>query len=199
MKLTPDLYRETRARLAALGYVEDWEWAQNVRAPVNAEDLVREYALVVVNSGMHHRAARAIMDRVWPRLVADLPLYPAAFGHAGKALAIGLMWDRRALRLAEFRELCDDPARVLEWCESLPWIVKITRYHLAKNLGVDCAKPDRWLVRLAQADGETVDALCARLAAATGDRVATVDVVLWRACAIGVLTVDGGVINMIMT
>lgn len=190
MKLTAEFYREVRAKLAALGYVEDWEWAQNVRAPETPEALACEYTWVVVNSGMHHRAARAIMDRVWPRLVAGLPIYPAAFGHAGKALAIGVMWDQRERRLAAFRELGGEVERVLAWCESLPWIGAITKYHLAKNLGADVAKPDRWLVRLAAAEVTTVDELCRRLAAETGDRVATVDVVLWRACAVGVLVVD---------
>lgn len=145
---------------------------------------------------MHHCAARAIMDRVWPRLLADLPLYPSAFGHAGKALAIGTMWDQRARRLSDFRSIGGDTELLLRWCESLPWIGKITKYHLAKNLGADVAKPDRWLVRLAEAEGDTVDGLCQRLARETGDRVATVDVVLWRACAVGVLTVRDGRIEM---
>ena len=81
-------------------------------------------------------------------------------------------------------------------CASLPWIGDITKYHLAKNLGANVAKPDRWLVRLADAEKTTVDQLCRRLAIATGDRVATVDVVLWRACAVGVLVIDGGMISV---
>lgn len=66
--------------------------------------------------------------------------------------------------------------------------------HLAKNLGCDVVKPDRWLERLAAAEGTTPHLLCNRLAYASGDRIATVDVVLWRACAIGILTVNDGVI-----
>lgn len=191
MKLTVETYREVRARLAGLGYARDWEWSQSLKPPETAEMLACEYTWVVINSGMKHTVARTIMDRVWPRLLEDLPVYPAAFRHRGKALAIGLMWDRRAAQLTALRCLDRD---ALEWCESLPWIGVVTKYHLAKNLGVDCAKPDRWLVRLAAVDGETVDGLCRRLAEASGDRIATVDVVLWRACAVGTLIVfDGGV------
>lgn len=192
MKLTADVYRDVRAELAGLGYAHDWEWSQSVQAPETGDDLACEYAWVVINSGLRHTVARGIMDRVWPRLIEGLPLYPVVYGHAGKALAIGLMWDRREWRLAQFRQIGANTDRVLEWCESLPWIGKITKYHLAKNLGVDVAKPDRWLVRLAEAESETVAGLCERLARETGDRIATVDVVLWRACAVGVLVVDAG-------
>lgn len=206
MKLTPEVYREVRARLAALGHVGDWEWSQNLRPPATAEALVCEYTWVVLNSGMKNTIARKIMDRVWPCLLADLPLHPGVFGHRAKALALGLTWSRRARLFEEFRAFgltglapCDGDhltATVVAWCEALPWIGQITKYHLAKNLGVDCAKPDRWLVRLADAEGETVDGLCARLAREVGDRIATVDVVLWRACAVGVLVTDGKTIEI---
>ena len=62
-----------------------------------------------------------------------------------------------------------------------------TKYHLAKNCGADVAKPDVHLQRLAEAHGTTVHDLCADLASRTGYRIATIDLVLWRACANGVL------------
>jgi hypothetical protein len=190
------LYLAVRARLAELGHGEDYTWAQNVKPPETPEALVCEHAWVVLNSGMKNAVARVIMDRVWPRLVASLPIGADVFGHRRKVAAIEDTWKRRGWRYVEFLKADEQSAAaVINWCDSLPWIGPITKYHLAKNLGVDCAKPDRWLVRLAEGSGETVEALCARLAAATGDRVATVDVVLWRACAIGVLKVQQGAIK----
>lgn len=201
--ITIDVYREVRARLAALGYVGDWEWSENLNPPATAEDFACEYTWVVLNSGMKNTVARKIMDRVWPALQAGVPLDATAtpfhggkiLGHRGKATAIEDTWRRREERLAQFYAI-DDDRDVVEWCESLPWIGPITKYHLAKNLGVDVAKPDRWLVRLAEAEGATVDWLCTRLAAASGDRIATVDVVLWRACAVGLLRVRDGVVSL---
>ncbi len=186
MRLTAASYREVRARLATLGYSGDWEWSQNVGPPADEVALVQEYAWVVLNSGMRHTVARAIMDRVWPLLSSEMAI-GAAFGHRGKVAALLDTWSRRHQRLAEFQAAPDPVA----WCETLPWIGPITKWHLAKNLGVDCAKPDRWLVRLAAIEDETVDELCRRIAENTGDRVATVDVVLWRACACGLLRVEG--------
>ena len=74
---------------------------------------------------------------------------------------------------------------LLDFCDSLPWIGGITKYHLAKNFGAQVAKPDVHLVRLAEREGCAPQQLCERLAAATGWRVITVDTLLWRACANG--------------
>lgn len=190
--LTADLYREIRARLAAAGHVGDWEWSQNLKPPTGPEALACEYTWVVLNSGMKNTVAHKIMDRVWP-LVSSGMAIGNAFGHRGKAEAIESTWRQRTERYQSFFVAnALGAAAVLVWCESLPWIGPITKYHLAKNLGVDVAKPDRWLVRLAEAERTTVDDLCTRLARETGDRVATVDVVLWRACAIGMLGVHDG-------
>lgn len=41
--------------------------------------------------------------------------------------------------------------------------------------------------RIADHSGEGVQAMCERLAAATGYRAATVDLILWRACANGLI------------
>lgn len=193
--ITTELYLEIRGILADRGHGDDYTWSQSVKSPPTPEALACEYAWVVLNSGMRSAVARKIMDRVWPLVTADEPI-GSAFKHKGKAAAIQEAWRRRVERFDEFfGEYLRDGGDVLAWCQSLPWIGGITKYHLAKNLGVDCAKPDRWLVRLAGAEGETVDGLCGRLAAETGDRVATVDVVLWRACAIGLLKVrDGAVV-----
>ena len=179
------MYREIRARLAALGHVADWEWSQGLKPPESPLDFVVEYVWVVINSGMKNTVASKIFDRVWPWL-RDGMVGDAPFGHRGKMGAIVFVYRNRHDYFASLASATD----VVAWCETLPWIGSITKYHLAKNLGADVAKPDRWLVRLAEAEGETVDGLCRRLAAATGDRVATVDVVLWRACAIGLLVVN---------
>jgi hypothetical protein len=58
---------------------------------------------------------------------------------------------------------------------------------LAKDAGVDVAKPDVHLARLARRDRTDVERMCMRLARWTGYRSATVDTILWRACATGIL------------
>lgn len=188
--LDAELYARIRSRLSELGYGRDYEWSQSVGAPETSVDLAREYTWVVLNSGMRHTVAEAIMGRVWPLLLRGQRLGDA-FRHRGKAAALEDFWRRKSDRLAELAAA----RNVVAWCETLPWIGPITKFHLAKNLGVDVAKPDRWLERLAAAGGESVDDLCDRLARSSGDRVATVDVVLWRACAVHLLAVEGGAVR----
>ena len=55
------------------------------------------------------------------------------------------------------------------------------------HLGVNVAKPDVHLERLAAHEGVAPAELCERLAAERGYREATVDSILWRACADRVL------------
>ncbi len=65
--------------------------------------------------------------------------------------------------------------------QSLPYIGSITSLHLAKNLGLDVAKPDRHLVRLARQFGYTSTSdLCSDIANATGEQVKVIDLALWR-------------------
>jgi len=204
VSLPVDIYLRVRAKLAELGFGDDYEWSENVKAPATADALCCEYTWVVLNSGMKNTVARGIMDRVWPALVTGKPIRDL-FRHVGKVSAIEHVWGHRRDYFTCFNAILNGAQRsssgepwsdmavgdaIVAWCESLPWIGKITKFHLAKNLGADVAKPDRWLIRLGAASGETVEELCSRLARKTGDRIATVDVVLWRACAVGVLIVD---------
>jgi hypothetical protein len=183
--LTVEDYLALRERLATDGYAHEYEWCQGVQRPSSAPDLFSEYGWVVVNSGMRNQVALVIWRRITEAL-RDGRAVRSAFGHPGKAAALQLAWDQQDERFAAFRALGDcDPSVLVEWCQTLPWIGPITKWHLAKNLGVDCVKPDRHLVRLAAAGSETVDGLCGRVAATTGDRVATVDLVLWRAANLG--------------
>ncbi len=181
------LYREIRRRMIDAGFKAEYEWAQTVKPPTSAHAFATEYVWVVLNSGIKNQVARKIADKVYAQLERGLPVW-SVFRHVGKAEAIERIWREREVHFADFQRAEDKIA----FCATLPWIGPTTKYHLAKNYGVDCAKPDRWLVRLAEASGESVDGLCSRLARAAGDRIAAVDLVLWRACNLGIIEVKGG-------
>jgi len=186
VKLSVDTYLAIRAGVVQAGFQHDIDWSQSVGTPETPEILAQEAIFVICNSGMRHTVAQQIYRRVMHALIVGVDPREV-FRHPGKSQAIAGIWKRRSELLVEFLAADDKVA----WCGELPWVGKITQWHLAKNLGVDCAKPDRWLVRLAAVSGETVDALCRRLHDASGDRVATVDYVLWRACAVGLVVIAG--------
>jgi len=105
------------------------------------------------------------------------------FGHPGKAAAIDAIWQQREYFFQGYRRA----NAKLDFLETLPWIGKVTKHHLAKNLGASAAKPDVHLVRLANGDQTTPARLCRRLARLTDYKIQTIDSVLWRACADGIL------------
>lgn len=176
-------YATVRASVIDAGYGREVEWAQTVAPPASAFALFCEYGWVVVNSGMKNQVAERIWGRILAAIEEERPV-AEVFRHPGKVVAIQAALDGRQQRFAEYGVALGE-GRVVEWCESLPWIGGITKWHLAKNLGYDCAKPDRWLERVATAAGESVPGLCERLAAESGDRIGTVDLVIWRACNLG--------------
>ncbi|WP_171182274.1 hypothetical protein [Ruegeria sp. HKCCD8929] len=178
-------YKDIRVRIEAAGFAEEIQWAETVKPPGNAEEFAREAIYIICNSGMRWTVARKIFDAVMP-LVASGQSASGVFGHKGKVAAIDRIWTDRDRLFYWFSRKTTDTER-LEYLARLPWIGPITKYHLAKNLGVDCAKPDRWLVRLAEHFQTDPHALCAKLSEESGDRIATVDLVLWRAAERGIL------------
>lgn len=176
-------YHQIRAAVIAAGYERDIEWAQNVKAPETAEDFAGEVIWVILCSGMKEQVARIIQERVWAVIKSGNPVKGNVLGKSGKADAIDTVWRDRALLFSNFQVANDK----VEFGLSLPWIGKITKWHLAKNLGVDCAKPDVHLERVAAHYGTTPSALCGNIASTTGDRIATVDLVIWRACNLGII------------
>lgn len=168
---------------------DDIAWSEALCMPTSATDFAEEVIFVIANSGMNNIVARGIYDRCMAALVAGRPVI-GVFGHVGKAAAIEQVWAKRTTYFDRYLAASDR----LAYLESLPWIGPITKYHLAKNFGEDFAKPDVHLQRLADREGCTAQQLCARLAAELGLRIATVDTVLWRACANRVLDSRSGAI-----
>ncbi|AOZ11150.1 hypothetical protein [Cupriavidus malaysiensis] len=180
--MSPDLYQTLRADVIARGFQCDIDWSESLHPVTDADVFGREYVFVICNSGMKAQIARAIYSRVMEALVVGASA-KSVFGHPGKAGAIDRGWRGRKAWLDAYLAAEDK----LTFLGALPWIGEITKFHLAKNLGVDVAKPDRHLQRVADVYGLSVDQLCAELSRSSGDRVATVDYVIWRACNLGIL------------
>ena len=175
-------FRRLEAALRRRGYGPTIEWSQTITAPIDAEAFASEAIYAVINAGMRVTVAETIYRRCMTALEAAGTV-SGAFGHRGKAKAIDTLWRDRARLFGEYLDADDQ----LTFLAALPWIGPVTVNHLAKDLGHDLAKADRHLVRLANRDRTTTAKLCSRLAVASGYRIATVDTILWRACADGLL------------
>lgn len=168
-----------------------WQAAARSWAPTTSA-FVREAAWVVLCAGMRESVIRGVFEQLTHALRGFDPNALAADWRAARAAALAVFGHERKvdaiLRIAVTAEcmgeyglrdaLAGDPQLFL--C-SLPHIGPVTWRHLAKNLGVPVAKPDRHLVRIARATARpSVDVLCDEIAAWLGEPVPVVDVVLWR-------------------
>lgn len=174
------------------GFASEITWQHSVRIEDATEvSFLREAAWVVLSSGMRETVIRNIFPRLadvfhaWrPGMVTADPnartralhIYhhkskiEAIVTAAGVAQRLGPEGVRYAL--------AHEPDTLFD---ALPYIGPVTRRHLAKNLGVALAKPDRHLARLAVAAGRCgVDDLCQEISDWVGDAIHVVDIVLWR-------------------
>ena len=154
---------------------------------------LREYAWVVLNSGFRESVVRRHFDYLslcfcdWASAGEIVENAESCFATAIEVFSN----DRKIsslIRIAElihakgfeqlWSDLQEDPLNRLE---ELPFIGEVTKWHLAKNLGFDVAKPDRHLIRLANRFGYScVQQMCVETGEHSGDPIAIVDLVLWR-------------------
>jgi len=177
------------------------EWSAAIAPPPDAAEMAGEIIWIILCAGRSAQAARTLSKRVWEALDAGKSAFEA-FGYRAKALAIDRAWRERETDFAALQKVLATASvnRLLEWCRSIPFVGDDTQFQLAKNFGADFAKPDIWLCRLSgfpdkprRAVAKRFEAcmgLCRSLAEASGDRVATVDSLLWLACNKQILQVD---------
>ncbi len=171
-------YHVARHFVMTHGYEHEIGWCEN-RVPFSkcdAETFYFEYVYVVLNAGMKEQIARKIYDKFCKDLDFNL------IGHLGKRQAILTgSWNYKVW-FNSLQMLKTDEERI-EYLKTLPWIGDITKYHLARNIGIDCVKPDRHLVKLAERFGcANPYEMCQTIQKSTGERLGVVDVVLWRYC-----------------
>ena len=175
-------YLDLKKTIIDAGYEDDIQWAENVKPCTSSDDFFIEFVFVVCNSGMKAQIARQIFNRLIQAMKSRSSLW-GAFKHPGKLGAIGYVWAIRNQLFFEYFKSKDK----IEFCKSLPWIGDITKYHLAKNLGVDCIKPDRHLVRIAKTYNTDPFSMCQKLSNELGDNLNTIDTVIWRAANLGLI------------
>lgn len=176
--ISRELFARIDAAVRAAGYDAAIDQSENIMAPTTAAEFASEAIYVICNSGMSNVVAVPIFNRCMKALRAGKSA-STVFGHPGKGKAIDWIWKRRKRLFREFAVAPD----MIEFFSALPWIGPITKFHVAKNVGADVAKPDVHLNRLADREGLTAQELCDRLATETGYRAATIDLILWRTCA----------------
>ena len=205
--MTPDLqlavetFERARQYVVSAGLQSEVDWQRSRNFSCFTEsDLLREAAWVILCSGFREAVVRRIFDHVslsfcdWE--LAELIVLSA---RACRATAVAAMRNVSkldaiitvaqsvyALGFGSLRDriLCDPITELRRF----PFIGPVTVWHLAKNLGLEVAKPDRHLVRLCRVLGfESANDLCTSIARSCGEPVHVVDIVLWRYLADGLV------------
>lgn len=183
-------------------YKSDWEWLETVKSiNIDYQTFMLEYAFVVLNSGFRAQT----VAKIWPQFKAcfygfNRYILPEVwrvddaletFGNVKKVGAIENT-GKKFQPIGKFEEwwseIWHDKDKALVAFEKLPFIGPITKYHLARNLGIDCYKPDRWIIRVAQKVQMEPDVMFEHLSHILGDSTGIIDMVLWRACEQGELS-----------
>ena len=180
--MNPHEYLDLKQAIINKGYSYDIDWAENVKPPKESADFVLQFIFVVCNSGMKAQIAEKIYQKIL-QAICDEKDISKVFGHKGKVSAIKDVIKNQKNYFEAYKLSSDK----LSFCESLPWIGKITKYHLAKNLGFDCIKPDRHLVRIAKTYNTNPFDMCQKISDIIGDNLNTVDTVIWRAANLGLI------------
>lgn len=181
--MTKETFFELSNKLLDAGYSEEIGWQRDLKPCSNALDFACEAVWVIINSGMKEQIARKIWERiqdVWQKGGET----STAFKHKGKVKAIDFVWNHKTLLFDNYQKA----ENKIEYLKSIPFIGNITCFHLAKNLGHDCVKPDRHLVRVANSYNTTPDELCEMLSKETGEKKCVIDIILWRSCNLGLLS-----------
>ncbi len=173
-----EYYQNAKNHVLTHGYKDEVEWCEKREAfeKCTSETFFFEYTYVVLNAGMREQIARKIYDRFCENLNHEV------IGHKGKREAVRTAMQNYKEWFRMLKQLPDDKSRI-DFLKGMSWIGDITKFHLARNIGIDCVKPDRHLVRLAEQFGfNTPHEMCVEIQRYTKERLGVIDVVLWRYC-----------------
>lgn len=185
-------YLEAHGEVVGAGYESELAWLDRVvHASVSEQQFLEEAAWVILSAGFRY----SVIASRFPAIRTAFSGFASAellvtererherdalkiFGNRRKISAISqaghIVYDSRfanIIRAArhDFRSLT-----------VFPQIGPAAAAHLARNIGLPVAKPDRHLMRLATQAKMEVEEMASRLARITGDPVGLVDGVLWR-------------------
>jgi len=185
-------YAKNYVHASGYGYESIWQSSLNY-ADFTEQDLLREAAWVILNSGFKEEVVRKCFNYI-SLCFCDWESAETIVQNEKNCRETSLVKLNNTkkidaiIRVASIINECGfvclknniiiDPITELQ---KLPYIGSVTSFHLAKNLGFPIAKPDRHLVRFAKCFGyDDVQDLCCRISERTGDPIQCVDIVLWR-------------------
>ena len=174
------LYFRVKKDVIEKGHLKEIEWCNNIPnlKELDKTSFFREYVWVVISSGMKNQVAKRIFENFWIDIQLENKIINFdVIRHPNKNKAIKRVYNRLDFYFNHFLK----SKNKLLFLKNLPHIGDITKYHLARNLGLNYAKPDRHLVRIAKFfEYSNVQDFCLLISQWTNEKIGVVDIVFWR-------------------
>lgn len=170
----------------------DWQADLNIES-LTKEKFLKEASWVILSSGMNEKVIQKVFLKIKEIMYdftsielinnskeACFEKITTIFNHPGKINAI--------FTVAEYLS-CNSLESIINqvktngifFLQTFPYLGTATSYHLAKNLGLNVAKPDRHLIRISSLLGfNDPNDLCCNLSYILSEKVSVIDLVLWR-------------------
>ena len=187
-------YLTAKELVISSGFQAEIDWQDDLRfGQIEEPDFLREAAWVVLSTGFRESVVR----RTFPAISEAFLQWRNARAISDQARSCR----RRALLAFSNERKIDSIITIAEkvstmgfpllrkqienggvgFLQSLPYIGPVTAFHLAKNIGLNVAKPDRHLVRAAKSVGISCpQKMCEMIHQVVGDPVSVIDLVIWR-------------------
>lgn len=191
------LYECIKDQVEEAGYHRDIVYYQTRDLDaVTPASFLGELAYVILNSGMKNH----VVEIHWGRFMkafdgfSDLPSLVKK-RQAVKKEAMGVFKNQKKVdAILDAVKIVNDESwdtireelkeKGINYLTRFGYIGDVTKFHLAKNIGYDCIKPDRHLVRCAKAAGyDHPEDMCLAIATEVGDTLSVIDYIIWRYCA----------------
>jgi hypothetical protein len=143
-RVPPELYVEVRDWMLAndSDAAEILEWSRTIKPPATPEDLAAEVRWIILCAGRSAQAARTIEYKVRLAMEQGRPVVEA-FGYRAKAEAIERAFRDRDADFAALNRVLHDPAALIDWCGSLPYVGDDTKFQVAAAVGRSTSRPSR--------------------------------------------------------
>ena len=171
----------------------------------SADEFATMCVYVILAGGFSQKTAKRIHKNIMEYIYKNGANFDALFQifhNKNKVSAICKIWENRTGLCNGFYNCATDSEKLI-YLSKLPHIGKITANHLGRNLGIDVVKYDVWIRRLGAlyAGISRTDDLTPEIKTACDDMFAHlvhetnlprgyIDVVLWKACQLKLISMD---------
>jgi hypothetical protein len=212
MKIDGALFKKIESKIIELGQDSDKDDFETIKKNLTnppiltADAFAFEVIYVILAGGFSQKTAKVIFGKICAFIenrnkVSGEELFKL-FHNVNKTNAVAKIWNERENYREKFYSLKNDGEKS-DFLETLPHIGKITKNHIARNLGISVVKYDIWIQRLGIALlgnnekagfplDENVKKYCDKmfddLQKETKLPTGFLDAVLWKACQIGLFS-----------